>query len=119
MERVEAAEMGLAAVATRVSGCIDAFEDGLTGALVSAQDAAAMTQAIERYMTIRFCGRSTDRPAGPECNVSFDRMIWWLPYGRNMIGSELPNSLSHCCKDRDEPTDDGRFDLEGMTNAKS
>lgn len=47
---LEAAAMGLAVVATRVPGCVDAVEDGGTGALVPAGDAAALAEAVARYL---------------------------------------------------------------------
>lgn len=47
---LEAAAMGVPCVATRVHGCIDAVEEGVTGALVPARDAAALASAIEGYL---------------------------------------------------------------------
>lgn len=47
---LEAAAMALPVVATRVPGCIDAVEDGVTGTLVPPRDAEALTSAIQRYL---------------------------------------------------------------------
>lgn len=47
---LEAAAMGLPVVATRVPGCVDAIQDGSTGMLVPAADAAALGAAIGRYL---------------------------------------------------------------------
>jgi len=47
---LEAAAMGLPVVATRVPGCVDAVVDGVTGTLVPARDAAALTAALQRYL---------------------------------------------------------------------
>ncbi|HZZ83180.1 MAG TPA: glycosyltransferase family 4 protein [Anaeromyxobacteraceae bacterium] len=47
---LEAAAMGLPIVATRVPGCVDAVEDGITGTLVPAQDAGALASALSRYL---------------------------------------------------------------------
>ncbi len=47
---LEAAAMGKAMVATRVSGCVDAVVDGETGLLVPPRDAAALAAAIARYV---------------------------------------------------------------------
>ncbi len=48
---LEAASMGLPVVATRVPGCVDAVEDGETGALVAAQDVNALADAINSYLS--------------------------------------------------------------------
>lgn len=47
---IEGAAMGLPAVATRVTGCVDALEDGRTGILVPAKDAGALYEAIKRLL---------------------------------------------------------------------
>ena len=47
---LEAAAMGRPVVATRVAGCIDAVDDGVTGALVPAGDASALAAAMIRYL---------------------------------------------------------------------
>lgn len=47
---VEAAAMELPVVATSVPGCVDAVRDGVTGTLVPARDAAALADAIRRYL---------------------------------------------------------------------
>lgn len=47
---LEAAGMALPIVASRVPGCTDAVEDGLTGTLVAPRDPAALATALERYL---------------------------------------------------------------------
>ena len=47
---LEAASMGLPVVATRIAGCVDAVDDGITGTLVPAHDAVALTDAIQAYL---------------------------------------------------------------------
>jgi glycosyltransferase involved in cell wall biosynthesis len=47
---LEAAGMALPVVATRVTGCVDAVQDGVTGTLVPAHDPAALAAALERYL---------------------------------------------------------------------
>ena len=48
---LEAAAMGLAAVSCRVTGCVDAVDDGVTGTLVAVKNPSALAAAIERYLT--------------------------------------------------------------------
>ncbi|MBW3624653.1 MAG: glycosyltransferase, partial [Armatimonadetes bacterium] len=48
---LEGASMGLPVVSTRVPGCIDAVEDGVTGLLVPPQDSGALRDAFRAYLT--------------------------------------------------------------------
>ncbi|HEV3301121.1 MAG TPA: DegT/DnrJ/EryC1/StrS family aminotransferase [Planctomycetaceae bacterium] len=47
---MEAAAMALPVVATRVTGCVDAVVDGVTGTLVPPRDAAALASAVADYL---------------------------------------------------------------------
>lgn len=47
---LEAAAMGLPIVATRVTGCLDAVQDNMTGTLVPAADAGALAVGLNRYV---------------------------------------------------------------------
>ena len=47
---MEAAAMGLPVVATKIPGCIDAIQDGVTGTLVPPQQSDALAEAIQRYL---------------------------------------------------------------------
>ena len=47
---LEAAAMELPTVATRIAGCTDAIEDGVTGLLVPPRDAMALAAALRRYI---------------------------------------------------------------------
>ncbi len=47
---LEAAAMALPVVATRIPGCVDAVEDGVTGTLVPPRDATALADAIRTYL---------------------------------------------------------------------
>lgn len=47
---LEAAAMSLPVVATRIPGCVDAVEDGVTGTLVPVRDADELAFAIHQYL---------------------------------------------------------------------
>jgi glycosyltransferase involved in cell wall biosynthesis len=47
---LEAAAMERPVVATRIPGCIDAVQDGVTGTLVPARDAESLCGAIGQYL---------------------------------------------------------------------
>lgn len=47
---LEAAAMGLPVVATRIPGCVEAVQDGVTGTLVPARDAGALAGAVRHYL---------------------------------------------------------------------
>ena len=47
---LEAAAMCLPVVASRVTGCVDAVDDGVTGTLVPARDADALSKAVSGYL---------------------------------------------------------------------
>lgn len=47
---MEAAAMRLPVIATRVLGCTDAVEEGVTGTLVPARDPVALAAAIQKYI---------------------------------------------------------------------
>jgi glycosyltransferase involved in cell wall biosynthesis len=47
---LEAGAMELPVVATRVTGCVDVVEDGVTGTLVPPRDAMALSEAIAAYL---------------------------------------------------------------------
>ena len=47
---LEAAAMQLPVVATRVSGCVDAVRDGVTGTLTPPRDAEALAASLRRYL---------------------------------------------------------------------
>jgi glycosyltransferase involved in cell wall biosynthesis len=47
---LEAAGMKVPVVATRITGCLDAVQDGVTGLLVPPHDAAGLAGAVRRYL---------------------------------------------------------------------
>ena len=48
---IEAAAMEIPVVATRIVGCVDSVEDGVTGQLVAPGDAAELSSALDRYLS--------------------------------------------------------------------
>jgi glycosyltransferase involved in cell wall biosynthesis len=50
---LEATSMGLPVVATRIPGCLDVIEDGVTGTLIPPRDARALAAAIRVYLQDR------------------------------------------------------------------
>lgn len=48
---LEASSMELPVIATNVTGCIDAVEDGVTGLIVQPRDTGDLKKAIEKYIT--------------------------------------------------------------------
>jgi lipopolysaccharide/colanic/teichoic acid biosynthesis glycosyltransferase len=48
---LEAAAMEIPSVATRITGCVDAIVDGVTGLLVPPRDSVALAEAIRKYLT--------------------------------------------------------------------
>ena len=47
---LEASAMAVPVVATRIPGCVDAVEDGVTGTLIPPRSAEALVEAIEQYL---------------------------------------------------------------------
>ena len=50
---LEAAAMEIPVVATRIAGCVDAVQDGITATLVPPGDAPALAEAVRRYLEDR------------------------------------------------------------------
>lgn len=78
---LEAAATGLPVVATRIPGCIDAVQDGVTGTLVPPRDARALAGALREYLQ-RPALRRSHGAAGRERAMSgFEpRRIWAALY---------------------------------------
>jgi len=74
---LEAASMELPVVATRVPGCTDAVEDGVTGTLVPPRDAAALADAIGSYLRDADRRRSHGRAGRRRVLKSFRRELIW------------------------------------------
>lgn len=73
---LEAAAMQLPVVATRIPGCVDAVEDGITGTLVPAKNAELLAEAMLAYHSAEL--RETHGAAGRRRVVSsFARETIW------------------------------------------
>ena len=74
---LEAAAMGLPVVATRVPGCVDAVEDGVTGRLVPPYDSRALTEAVAAYMGDPHSRRENGRAAHERVVRDFGQQEVW------------------------------------------
>jgi glycosyltransferase involved in cell wall biosynthesis len=74
---LEAAAMMKPVVATRVSGCVDAIVDGVTGLLVPPRDADALAEALRRYIEDPQLRTRHGVAARERVLLSFRREILW------------------------------------------
>jgi lipopolysaccharide/colanic/teichoic acid biosynthesis glycosyltransferase len=72
---LECAAMQVPLVATRVPGCIDAIQDGVTGLLVDARSADALASAIARLLGDPQLGKEMDRAAREFVRAKFSEEI--------------------------------------------
>jgi glycosyltransferase involved in cell wall biosynthesis len=89
---LEAAAMGVATVATRVTGCVDAVVDGVTGTLVEARNAEALAQAIRRYL---------DDPTLRTLHGLQGRERAIKHFTQTRIWNELANLYDECCSPKE------------------
>jgi lipopolysaccharide/colanic/teichoic acid biosynthesis glycosyltransferase len=75
---LEAAAMRIPVVTTRVTGCVDAVEDGVTGSVVPPGDAHALTVALERYLTDSALSAAHGRAARQRATQNFAQEPLWL-----------------------------------------
>jgi glycosyltransferase involved in cell wall biosynthesis len=74
---LEAAAMGLPVVTTRVAGCIDSIEDGVTGTLVSVGNAGELAAAISEYLSDSTRRRSHGRAGRARVLLQFEQNALW------------------------------------------
>jgi dTDP-4-amino-4,6-dideoxygalactose transaminase/glycosyltransferase involved in cell wall biosynthesis len=78
---MEAAAMGLPVVATRVTGCVDAVVDGVTGTLVPPRDTTSLVNAIGLYLRDPSLCRAQGAAARQRVEQDFrPEPIWQLLY---------------------------------------
>ncbi|HEY0882372.1 MAG TPA: glycosyltransferase, partial [Archangium sp.] len=69
----EAAAMRKPVITTRVPGCIDSVEDGVTGSLVNVNDPHTLADAMERYASDRNLRESHGRAGRARVERAFSR----------------------------------------------
>jgi glycosyltransferase involved in cell wall biosynthesis len=74
---LEASSMALPLVATRIPGCIDAIDDGVTGTLVPAGDAQSLAGAIRAYVSDADMCRRHGRAGREKVQREFRREAIW------------------------------------------
>lgn len=74
---LEGGAMRLPVVATRVSGCVDAVQDGVTGLLVSKADEVALAEAMARYLDDATLRRDHGEAGRRRAEESFDPARIW------------------------------------------
>jgi glycosyltransferase involved in cell wall biosynthesis len=83
---LEGAAMELPVVATRIPGCVDAVQDGVTGTLVPPHDAVALREALRRYLRSAPLRAEHGAAARRRVLVEFDQVAVWeaiaSEYGR-------------------------------------
>lgn len=95
---LEAAALALPIVATSVPGCVDAVEDGVTGLLVPARDAEALSAALHRYIADRTLRSAHGTAARRRVVTQFRREAIW-----EGIAAEYDDLLSRSTKRRSVP----------------
>jgi glycosyltransferase involved in cell wall biosynthesis len=89
---LEAAAMELPVVATRIPGCVDAVNDGVTGTLVPPADPDALARALRRYLDDPALRRRHGEAARERVLAKFrPEAIWAATYQEYV---ELLDSLS-------------------------
>lgn len=83
---LEAAAMELPVVATRIPGCVDAVEEGVTGLLVPPQEPAALANAIRRYLDDPELRRRHGRAGRARVLVEFRQDCLWEALHRVYLG---------------------------------
>jgi glycosyltransferase involved in cell wall biosynthesis len=74
---LEAAAMGLPVVTTRVPGCVDAVDDGVTGTLVLPRDSIDLAHALREYVADAELRRRHGAAGRARVLASFDRQRLW------------------------------------------
>jgi len=77
MVPLEAASMGLPVVATRIPGCTDAVQDGVTGTLVPARDSRSLAEAIRTYLRSAYLPRAHGDAARAYVIKEFRQEKFW------------------------------------------
>ncbi len=105
--QIEAASMELPVVASRVVGCMDAVEDGVTGTLVPPRDARELSNAICRYLRDAKLRRRHGRAGRERILRCFRPEAIWKELYREYeqlltsAGQPMPGArLEHTCRQK-------------------
>jgi len=79
---LEAAAMGLPVIATRVTGCVDAIVDGVTGTLVAARDPVQLRDALRTYLDDRELSLEQGRAGRARVLRDFRQEVVWESFHR-------------------------------------
>jgi lipopolysaccharide/colanic/teichoic acid biosynthesis glycosyltransferase len=79
---LEAAAMGLPVIATRVTGCVDAVLDGVTGTLVPARDHDQLRDALRTYLDHPGLGLERGRAGRERVLREFRQEVVWENFHR-------------------------------------
>ena len=74
---LEAAALSKPVVASRVTGCVDAVEDGVTGTLVEPRNAPALASALRRYLQDRTLRERHGRAGRERVHEHFRQETTW------------------------------------------
>ena len=91
---LEAAAMSLPVVATRVAGCVDVVEDGITGILVPPYDSLRLAGAIRRYLENPELRRQHGLAAREKVVREFSQQTIWLALYQEYIRWLLKEKLA-------------------------
>ena len=94
---LEAASMGLPVVATRVTGCVDAVVDGVTGTLVPAGDPDRLRDALRTYLDHPDLGLEQGRAGRERVLREFRQDVVWEGFHqeyRRLLGRPLAPRLA-------------------------
>ncbi len=86
---LEAAAMAVPAVASRVTGCVDAIVDGVTGTLVAPRSAPALAAAVGRYLDDAELRSAHGRAARRRALAEFAPERIWQELARRYRGPAL------------------------------
>jgi glycosyltransferase involved in cell wall biosynthesis len=98
---LEASAMGLAVVSTKIPGCVDSVQDGVSGVLVPPRDAFALEEAIDDYLSHRELRKLHGRAGRERVVRSFQPIDHWRALERAYLNLLDQN---HGARERRQPS---------------